>query len=507
MHWKSLHNLIDYFLSKLPLTCSARSMASKFLNKSECLLKTSNIRMTHSLHKNEHYEVYEIDDFMSAEQCDAIVRKAVEKGVRDSTVVDDRGMQVLDRYIRKSQQTWLEKSDDEAVAVVSDLVAKITGFPESHQEELQVVAYKESDYYRYHFDASFHPDVIPNMNCGCGPRIYTILIYLNDDFAGGETDFDVAGIRVTPKKGKAIVFQNIDERLDLIPESCHAGLPVKRGTKWVANKWVRVWPMAMHWISKEVDFNNKPKQVKSKHSLDRFFSGVRMGLEWLEFMWAHENDLASKLEIVRWLFWHNVMIYNSLRMPVKFHRRDTIIVMDAILSEEICERLVSGDPEIQSETDEALTRALLDTIPMPVDAPGDHVTHLRVRSDSCSVLSPYCESSSSGRCSLARDTSFGLPMASMYIFLTDDHSPGGSFIFPYQNEVVKPKIGRAIFCFHLNDAMTYDCMTFCCKRPVSPGRSAWIAEKHMRVVPSKYVSIMQRSMEWTKSVNETLHKY
>lgn len=481
---------------------------SEMLDKSECLLKTSNIRMMHGLNKNKHYDVFEIEDFLSSDQCDAIVRKAVEKGVRDSTVVDDRGVQVLDLYMRKSKQTWLQSGDDEAVARVNKFVSEITGFPESHQEELQVVKYQTSDYYKYHCDASFHPDVIPNMNRGCGPRIYTILIYLNDDFEGGETEFDVAGIRVTPKKGKAIVFQNVDENLDLIPESSHAGLPVKHGTKWVANKWVRVWPMAMQWISKEVDFTNKPKQVRRTHFVGDMLSSLRRDWAWLEFMWGHENDFWSKAELVQWHLWHNMLIYNWPRMPLKFHRSDSILVMDSMLSKEACDKVLAGDEAFVSEMDETLTRALQETIPMPVDDEREYVTKLSIHKD-VSIVSPYYDSKNNvSLANMPADAPFGLPMASLFIFLNDDCSPGGSFVFPYQNEVVAPKTGRAIFCFHLNDAMTYDCMTFCSRRrPIGSGRASWIAEKHMRVVSLKYASIMQRSTEWTDRVNHMLlHK-
>ena len=34
----------------------------------------------------------------------------------------------------------------------------------------------------------------------------TIIVYLNDDFVGGETEFPVLGDKVKPKKGKLLVF-------------------------------------------------------------------------------------------------------------------------------------------------------------------------------------------------------------------------------------------------------------------------------------------------------------
>ena len=64
-------------------------------------------------------------------------------------------------------------------------------------------------------------------------------MYLNDVEAGGETEFPLAGVRIAPVAGRAVVFDNLlaDGRPD--PESLHAGLPVARGEKWLATLWLR----------------------------------------------------------------------------------------------------------------------------------------------------------------------------------------------------------------------------------------------------------------------------
>jgi prolyl 4-hydroxylase len=80
------------------------------------------------------------------------------------------------------------------------------------------------------------------MDGSSGPRIYTYLIYLNDDYEGGETAFPKLNIAVKPKKGKCVVFQNTlpqpDGRIPL--EALHGGNPVTSGNKWICNKWIRV---------------------------------------------------------------------------------------------------------------------------------------------------------------------------------------------------------------------------------------------------------------------------
>lgn len=60
---------------------------------------------------------------------------------------------------------------------------------------------------------------------------------------GGETDFPNINLRVTPKKGKAVLwpstFSHTPSRQD--PRTHHAALPVIRGTKYAANSWIHLY--------------------------------------------------------------------------------------------------------------------------------------------------------------------------------------------------------------------------------------------------------------------------
>jgi prolyl 4-hydroxylase len=65
------------------------------------------------------------------------------------------------------------------------------------------------------------------------------LVYLNDDYEGGETDFPELGLRIRGAAGTGLLFANAmaDGRPD--PRMRHAGLPVQRGSKLVASRWIR----------------------------------------------------------------------------------------------------------------------------------------------------------------------------------------------------------------------------------------------------------------------------
>jgi prolyl 4-hydroxylase len=63
------------------------------------------------------------------------------------------------------------------------------------------------------------------------------MIYLNDDYSGGETEFPLINKTIYPKTGKAILFKNSDENDYIIFQSLHRGNPIIHGNKWICNIW------------------------------------------------------------------------------------------------------------------------------------------------------------------------------------------------------------------------------------------------------------------------------
>lgn len=185
------------------------------------------------------FVVEEIPNFLTPVECDLIVELSKNR-LSNSFVYSENSDDYVTKY-RISEQCWLNNEVDPLIKKISDLVAKRTGTSISDQEELQVVRYKPGGYFRPHYDAcDGNKQFCKRMNDGKGPRLLTVLVYLNDDYSGGETIFPNLKKTIQPEKGKAILFYSIDHRGDILRDSLHGGDPVKSGEKWIANKWVRL---------------------------------------------------------------------------------------------------------------------------------------------------------------------------------------------------------------------------------------------------------------------------
>lgn len=178
---------------------------------------------------------YEIDDFLTHDECDELIRTAQERGLEPSKVYS-ADADNNDPTFRISDQTWIKQADS-----ITQKVSRVSGKPTENFEELQVVKYEKGGFFTPHYDACDGDEAFcKRMTGNSGQRYMTLLMYLNDDFEGGETVFPKIDVSIKPKKGKALVFFNTDENGILIRDSLHGGNPVESGTKWICNVWVRL---------------------------------------------------------------------------------------------------------------------------------------------------------------------------------------------------------------------------------------------------------------------------
>jgi prolyl 4-hydroxylase len=75
-----------------------------------------------------------------------------------------------------------------------------------------------------------------------GQRIITFIVYLNDEYAGGETSFRKLGITHRGSIGEGIYFVNALPDLSPDMRMVHAGEPVTQGEKWIVTQFIRSRP-------------------------------------------------------------------------------------------------------------------------------------------------------------------------------------------------------------------------------------------------------------------------
>lgn len=129
---------------------------------------------------------------------------------------------------------------DLVVTAVRERMALTLNVPPGALEPMQVLHYAVGQTFERHHD---YLDVsIPGHAADVarsGQRIITFLVYLNDDYEGGETDFPLIGLKFRGQPGEALMFANITPNGAPDRRTLHAGLPPTRGEKWLLSQWVR----------------------------------------------------------------------------------------------------------------------------------------------------------------------------------------------------------------------------------------------------------------------------
>ena len=72
-----------------------------------------------------------------------------------------------------------------------------------------------------------------------GHRKYTSIIYLNDDFSGGETYFAKLNKTIKPETGKIVLWKNIKENNEIDELMFHTGKSVLSNEKWILVIYIR----------------------------------------------------------------------------------------------------------------------------------------------------------------------------------------------------------------------------------------------------------------------------
>lgn len=177
--------------------------------------------------------VKQFPNFITALLAEMIIEEG-NKTLAPATVLgsENNGYRVADSM-------FINKESPLVKNIMND-IAKLTGLPVENQEKPQVVRYVKGGEYKPHHDF-FHlnQSYTEATLARGGQRVKSALIYLNDNFTGGETSFPYYDLVIKPEKQKLVIWDNLNPDGTLNMDSLHAGLPVEEGVKYILVIWIR----------------------------------------------------------------------------------------------------------------------------------------------------------------------------------------------------------------------------------------------------------------------------
>jgi len=183
-------------------------------------------------------ELFTIDNFLSPDKCKILIDLIDQDAVRSVTATETPGelSQVVEN--RTSYSSILDEKRHALITEVNDKMSDILNIPKTRTEVLQGQRYEVGQQFKDHFDW-FEGKNLKEYVGQQGNRLYTFMVYLNEDLEGGETEFQKINIKFKPKTGMAIIWKNLNSDGTGNRSALHAGRPVTKGKKYILTRWFK----------------------------------------------------------------------------------------------------------------------------------------------------------------------------------------------------------------------------------------------------------------------------
>lgn len=192
-------------------------------------------------------DIFVVRDFLDAELCRQVIELIDQDRVPSGLLAPSQ-----DPDFRTSESCNL-RPQDPVNQLVEGKVNALTGITPSHGETIQGQRYAVGQQFKPHHDFFYKTEAYwEEMDRTGGQRTWTAMIFLNEVEAGGQTHFPNANVRVTPRSGNLLVWNNLDEYGEPNTFSLHTGMPVEAGVKYVITKWYRERPWGWYGESGHV---------------------------------------------------------------------------------------------------------------------------------------------------------------------------------------------------------------------------------------------------------------
>lgn len=181
---------------------------------------------------SDKIEMWVLDDFLTAKECKLLINN-IQTNMRPS------GLDIPNppADIRTSKTNFTVSETLPLGKHLEWRISNLLGLDPRHAETIQGCHYEEGQEYKE------HPDFFDPATSTCigklGQRSYTAMVYLNDVEEGGETVFPNCNISFKPKRGRAVIWNNLNFDGTVNHDSVHKANPVLKGTKTIITKWFR----------------------------------------------------------------------------------------------------------------------------------------------------------------------------------------------------------------------------------------------------------------------------
>jgi prolyl 4-hydroxylase len=169
-----------------------------------------------------------IENALTPEECSAIINSDLEFAPSE---IDYFGDSVVNANIRSS---YTSTDVHENFGYLKNMAIELAE-KNSPSKNLKLIS-EPISFQRYETNQEFsqHCDFGKN-----GRRHVTVIFYLNDDFEGGETFFELLSLSVKPVTGSCLIFYYESDIDALTKLTRHGGNTVTNGTKYIATVWMK----------------------------------------------------------------------------------------------------------------------------------------------------------------------------------------------------------------------------------------------------------------------------
>ena len=184
---------------------------------------------------SKRIELYTLEHFLSPQECEKIITLITSK-LRPSGLSSVEA----DSSFRTSRTCDLGILNDPFMQDIDDRICQLLGIDAAYSEVVQGQYYQVGQQFKAHTDY-FEAHEIGQYGGQMGQRTYTLMIYLNEVEAGGETEFVNLGIEFKPQQGMAVIWNNLHPDGSTNIDSMHFAKPIIKGHKAVITKWFRAY--------------------------------------------------------------------------------------------------------------------------------------------------------------------------------------------------------------------------------------------------------------------------